>query len=222
MSRPITFLAACLLAAVLAGSASASPQSYEYRVLHPTYGDIGTYTNLVERVGDATEVTSELRIAVRLLGIVIYRQEARRSEHWQGQQLVAFDSVTVTNSDRIQVHGEARDGGFAVTTPAGTVLAPASVHPSNPWSAMVLNTNVMMSTRTGQILPVRVSGGETEPVALAGSTLRLHQYEIVSDKRQFVWLDDNGTPVAFRTAENGTPIDFVLRRQREVSAADRG
>jgi hypothetical protein len=222
MVRPILILVAALLAAVLAGSAAAAPQSYEYRVIHPTYGDIGTYTNLVEQAGDDTEVTSELRIAVRLLGIVMYRQEARRSEHWQGQRLVAFDSVTVTNGERIEVHGKARDGGFAVTGPAGTVLAPASVHPSNPWSAMVLNTTVMMSTRTGKIVPVRVSGGETEPVALAGSTLRLHQYEIVSDKRQFVWLDDNGTPVAFRTAENGTPIDFVLRHWQGGASVGHG
>jgi len=222
MSRPIPLFAASLLAAAFAGSAWAAPRSLEYRVVHPTYGDIGTYTNLVERVGDDTEVTSDLRIAVRLLGIVVYRQEARRSERWQGQRLVAFDGVTVTNGERLQVHGEAREGGFAVTTSAGTVMAPASVHPSNPWSAMVLDTDVMMSTRTGQILPVHVSGGETKPVAIAGSTLRLRQYEIDSDKRQFVWLDDSGTPIAFRTAEDGTLIDFILLRRQEVAANGRG
>jgi hypothetical protein len=222
MSRPIPVFAVSLLAAALAGSTAAAAQSYEYRVIHPTYGDIGTYTNLVERVGADTEVTSDLHVAVRFLGIVVYRQEAQRSERWHGQRLVAFDSVTVTNGERLQVHGEARDGGFAVTTPAGTVMAPAGVHPSNPWSAMVLNADLVMSTRTGRILPVHVSGGETEPVAIAGSTLRLHQYEIVSDKREFVWLDDNGTPVAFRTAENGTPIDFILRPRQEVAANHRG
>lgn len=218
MSRATVVLAAALLTAMLVGTAEAAPQSYEYRVIHPTYGDIGTYVNRVERAGDDTEVTSELRIAVRLLGIVVYREEARRSEHWQGQRLVAFDGATVTNGKTIEIHGQARDGGFVVTTPAGTVVAPADVHPSNPWSAMVLNSTVMMSTRTGKILPVRVSGGEIEPVALAGSTLRLHQYEVDTDKRQFVWLDDSGTPIAFRTAENGTPVDFILKRQ-QLSAA---
>ncbi len=222
MSRPIPILAASLLAAAFLGSASAAPRSYEYRVIHPTYGDIGTYTNMIERVGGDTEVTSDLRIAVRMLGIVVYRQEARRSERWQGRTLVAFDSVTVTNGERLQVHGEARDGGFAVTTPAGTVMAPAGVHPSNPWSAMVLDADFMMSTRTGQVLPVHVSGGDTEPMVIAGSTLQLHRYEIVSDKRQFVWLDDNGTPVVFRTAENGTSIDFVLRRRQQFAADGHG
>lgn len=218
MSRSIVILVAWLLAAALAAPAAAATQSYEYRVIHPTYGDVGTYTNVVERVGDDTQVTSNLHIAVRLLGIVVYRQEARRSEHWQDTRLVSFDSVTVTNGDELKIHGEARDGGFAITGPGGTVMAPASVHPSNPWSAMVLKAAFMMSTRTGQVLPVRVTGGETEPVALAGTTLHLHQYEIDSDKRQFVWFDDSGTPIAFRTNEDGKLIDFVLQRRQEVAA----
>jgi hypothetical protein len=68
----------------------------------------------------------------------------------------------------------------------------------------------MMSTRTGKVEHVRVTGGEKESVAFNGSTLRLHQYEIVSDRHQFVWLDDSGVTVAFRTEENGSPVDFVL------------
>lgn len=221
MSRPIILLFAGLLATAVAAPAAAA-QRYEYRVIHPTYGDIGTYTNEIERVGETTQVTSNLRIAVRVLGITLYRQEARRSEHWEGQKLVSFDSVTVTDGKPLTVHGEARDGGFAISGPAGTVMAPAGVHPSNPWSAMVLNAKFMMSTRTGEVLPVHISGGETEPVALAGTTLRLHQYEIVSDKHQFVWFDDSGTPIAFRTAEHGKAIDFVLQRRQEVAAAGGG
>lgn len=221
MSRQIIVPVAWLLAVAFAAPAAAT-ESYEYRVVHPTYGDIGTYTNVIEHAGDDTQVTSDLHIVVRVLGIAVYRQEARRSERWQGHKLLAFDSVTVTNGEPIKVHGEARGGRFAITGPAGTVMAPADVHPSNPWSAMVLNADFIMSTRTGQVLPVHVKGGETEPVALGGTTLRLHQYEIVSDKHQFVWFDDSGTPVAFRTAEHGTPIDFVLRRRHEIAAAGGG
>jgi hypothetical protein len=121
----------------LAGAARAA-EIYEYRVIHPAYGDIGTYTNIVDRLGDATEVRSEMKIRVRILGITVYRQEAQRTERWQGQQFVSFDGVTVTNGDRLEVHGLARDGAFAITTPHGTTLAPVNIHPSNPWSAMVL------------------------------------------------------------------------------------
>ena len=213
--------AAFLLAAGLAVPAFAAPERYEYRVIHPTYGDIGTYTNIIERTGDTTEVKSELHIAVRLLGIVFYRQDAKRTELWRGQKLIRFDGVTTTDGKPLTVHGEARDGGFVITTPAGTVTAPASVHPSNPWSPMVLDTRYMMSTRTGQVLPVQVSGGEVEPVALSGVTLKLHQYEVVSDKHQFVWLDDRGTPIAFRTNEHGKPVDFVLQGRQQLADSNR-
>ncbi len=211
---PSALIFAVLLAAAAAAApALAAPDRYEYRVIHPTYGAIGTYTNTIDRLGDDTEVRTELRIAVRLLGVVVYRQEAERRERWHRDRLVAFDGVTVTNGDRFEVRGEARDGGFAVTTPAGTVMAPANVHPSNPWSAMVLNSNSILSTRSGRVLPAQVSGGAVEPVTLDGQSLRLHQYEIVTNKRQLVWLDEEGTPVAFRAEEEGTPIDFVLMRR---------
>jgi uncharacterized protein DUF6134 len=223
MSRSSARLVAAALLALAAaiGPASANPESYEYRVIHPTYGDIGTYTNIVDRLGDAAEVRTDVKIRVRILGITVYRQEAQRIERWRGQTLLSFDGVTVTNGDRLEVHGAARAGGFAITTPTGTVVAPGSVHPSNPWSAMVLNADVMMSTRTGKVVPVQVSGGEVAPVALDGATFRARQYEIASYKHHFVWLSDDGTPVAFRTNEDGTLIDFVLQRRQQLSAGSR-
>jgi hypothetical protein len=211
MPRVLSLLAGATLAAIVAsGPALAARQSYEYRVIHATYGEIGTYTNVVEQQGDDTRVDSELHIAVRILGIVVFREEARRSEYWRHDRLVSFDGVTVTNGHKLELRGEARDGGFAIITPGGTVMAPAGVHPSNPWSAMVLDADVMMSTKTGRLMRVRVTGGEEESVAFNGNTQRLHQYEIVDDKHQFVWLDDRGVTVAFRTEVNGSSVDFVL------------
>jgi hypothetical protein len=214
--------AALLLTVVLTGSAwAASAERYEYRIIHPSYGDIGTYTNTVDRLGDTTVVRTELHIAVRLLGIVFYRQEAERTERWRGQRLIAFDGTTVTNGASLKVHGRARGSVFVVTTPSGTVDAPANVHPSNPWSPMVLDTDVMMSTKNGRVQPARVSGGQIEPVSLPGGTRQLRQYEIVTDKHQFVWLDDHGTAVAFQTPEKGTPVEFVLTRQVQLAERER-
>lgn len=223
MSRSTATLIAAVLLGVTAavGTACANPESYEYRIIHPTYGHIGTYTNIVDRLGDDTEVRTEVRIQVRILGITMFRQEAERTERWHGQTLLAFDGVTVTNGERLEVHGAPRDGGFAVTTPSGTVLAPGTIHTSNPWSAMVLNADVMMSTRTGRVSQVLISGGEMTQVSLDGTRLTAHQYEIASLRHHFVWLSDDGTPVAFRTNEDGTLIDFLLIRHRQLSERGR-
>jgi Family of unknown function (DUF6134) len=200
------------LAVLLALPAVAAAETFEYRIDHPTYGEIGRYVNIVRQGRGETEVDSELRIAVKVLGITVYREEAQRVEHWRSDMLVSFDGTTVTNGNRIELHGEARNGGFVITTPSGPVVAPANVHPSNPWSPAVLKADVMMSTRTGRIMPVAVTGGEERTITLAGHQMRLHQYEVVGEKHQFVWFDESGRPVAFRTEQEGSNIDFVLVR----------
>src|SRR5258708_19275592 len=129
---PILLACAVLGAALVAGPARAAREVYAYRVVHPTYGDIGTYTNVVDRAGDDTNVQTELKVAVKAIGIVMYRQEARRTEHWRNDRLVSFESVTGTNGDKLEVHGEARHGGFASTTPPRTCGSPPNPHPPLP------------------------------------------------------------------------------------------
>jgi hypothetical protein len=99
-----------------------------------------------------------------------------------------------------------------VTGPAGTTEAPKDVQPSNPWSAKMLSADTVMSTSTGRVYPARVSGGLESTVTLNGETRKLRQFEVVSDKQEFLWLDDKDTPVAFGTEHNGSRVEFVLTR----------
>jgi len=205
----------------LAGpSARAADIVYEYKIEHPRYGNIGTYKNVMKSSGDKVEVDSELHVAVKVLGIVVHREDAKRTEQWQGDRLVRFDGVTDTNGTRAEVHGEARDDGFVLSTPTGTFTASANVHPSNPWSAMVLDTDTMMGAKSGRVEKVSVSGGRVEPVKFDGMDLRLKRYDITGTKHQTVWIDDKGVPVAFRTEEDGAAIDFVLTRPPLGEAAN--
>jgi hypothetical protein len=195
-------------------TADAAPEVLQYRVHHATYGDIGSYTNLIDRRGEMTSVRSELHVAVKLLGIVVWRQEASRTEEWRQNRLVSFDGVTVTNGKRLDVHGEARGDHFVISAPRGTIEAPATVHPSNPWSAMVLQPGTMMSTSTGEVTTVGVIGGEVQTVELDGTRRRLRQFDIIGDKHRVVWLDDDRVPVAFRTEERGATVDFILENHQ--------
>lgn len=223
----MTRIATALMAAVTTGAlclgtaalASTPPQTFEYKIKHAVYGDIGTYANTVIRRGENVEVVSTLRVAVKLLGMVVYRREADRTERWQGDRLVSFASVDNKNGQRIEVRGEARDGAFVITSPAGQTIAPAYVRPSNPWSADILAANVMMSTSTGKVFPARVRGGEEDLVSVEGRVERLRRFEIESDKHEYVWLDRDNVPVAFRTEDEGTTIDFLLRRYPSGEAA---
>src|SRR6185312_9926525 len=106
-------------------------------------------SNVVKDIGDHVQIDTELHVAVKLLGVVVHREDAARTETWQGGRLVRFDGVTETNGTKLAIHGEARGDQFVVTTPSGTITAPATVHPSNPWAAKVLDTDMMMSVKSG-------------------------------------------------------------------------
>jgi hypothetical protein len=200
------------------GSAQAASQVFEYAVEHPTYGDIGTYTNIVQQQGAATDIRTELHIQVKMLGVQVFHQDADRKEHWEDGRLVSFQSATDDNGKDIHVVGKAQGENFVITSPAGTVNAPGQVHPSNPWSPAVLKTDVMMSTKNGRIQPVTVKDTGDVTVTFDGRKMTVHQYFIDSDKHQIVWFDDKGTVVAFQTEENGSQVNFVLKNSATASA----
>jgi uncharacterized protein DUF6134 len=211
MRNPLGLGGLGLVGALVTGAAPATAaQTYSYVVQHPTYGEIGTYTDTIEKNGETLRIDTKLRVAVKILGIVVHREEADRSELWRGNRLVSFHGVTTTNGKPFEVRGEAGDNGFVITSPSGTAVAPASVYTSSPWSTRLPNTGVMMSTKTGRVEAVQMLGSEQTLVPVLGSEVPARHFQIYTDKHQDVWLDRSGVPVRFRTEVAGTPIDFVL------------
>lgn len=195
------------------GAASADAQTgqtYRYRITHSSFGEIGTYTNTVSQSGDLTQVETQLRIAVKLLGLVVYREEADRTEQWRGDRLMAFKGVTAVNGDKLEVRGEAHGDQFVIKSPSGVQTAPGTVVSSNPWPGKQFKTNLMMSTKTGQLDKIDVSGGHDTIITIGGLTMPVRHYVIQSDKRQEVWVDERGVPVRFRSEEADGPVDFTL------------
>lgn len=208
--RPLLVCAALIGTCAVIRPAMAGSDVYEYRIEHPIYGDIGTYTNIVNQTGTTADVETKLNIVVKLLGIVVHREEAERSEHWQNDRLTLFRSVTKTNGKPVEVDGEAHGDTFVIDSPSGTVDAPADIQPSNPWSPSFVKSDVVMSTKSGRLFKAHLDGVKDVVVTVAGKSERLRRYDVTTDKHQVVWLDDHDVPVAFQTEEDGTPIDFVL------------
>jgi hypothetical protein len=201
------------------GTPSRSAQIFEYKVMHALYGDIGTYQNVVEHAGDTVAVHSTLDIAVRFLGLPVYREAGQRFERWRNDRLIEFRSVTDKNGAKLEVTGQARGEVFVINGPSGTTEAPKDVRPSNPWSAKMLGPATMMSTTTGHLFKARVSGGVEGTVTLNGQPRKLRQFDVVSDKQEFLWLDERDIPVVFGTEDNGSRVEFILTR---VAAGETG
>jgi hypothetical protein len=212
-------LAALLLAFASGSAAFANEQVFEYQIKHPVFGDIGTYTNTVKAADGETEVDTRVQVTVNVAGNVIFRQDATRREQWSGERLVAFSSVTQTNEERLEVRGQAREDGFVITSPQGIVMAPAGVRPTNPWSIDIVKADTLLAPMSGRLFKARISDRE-ETIRLAdGRARKLRRYEIAGDKRQVVWFDERGIPLAFRSEEGGVNIDFVLNGSKGTEPA---
>lgn len=210
------FLCSFLLSPMLVQSGPAWSASFDrmvYRVQHPRYGNIGTYSNAVEKAGNVTTVTTEGHIAVTLLGVVLYRQEISRQERWSADRLVAFHGVTTVNGKSVELTGSADGDRFVLMSPDGPIVAPASVRIANPWSADVLRGDTLLTPDRGRLENVQVKTTEETSLAINGRTTRTKHYEIDridGTKRYEVWLDDQGTPVQFITYNPNGMVTFIL------------
>jgi hypothetical protein len=194
-----------------ATSAFGGPQVYTYSVLHPIYGEIGTLTETINRSSETTRIDARLRIAVKLLGIVVSRQETDTTEILHADRLVSLQSVTEKDGQHFEVHGRIQGDQFVVNAMAASFAGPATIVPSDPWVLKRTGEQTVVFTDTGRITNTYISGGDYDTVSVNGASVSARHFIVMGDKRQEVWLDNREIPVMFRTVEDGTPIDFVLQ-----------
>jgi len=211
--RILSGFAASAIVALMATAPAHAADKLVYQVQHSKYGNIGTYTNTIEKDGDATTVTTQGEVKVSVLGVVLYRQEISRVEKWDGDRLMSFHGVTTVNGKAFEINGEAEGDHFKVATPTRSFSAPLAVRMANPWSPNVLKGDMVMTPDRGTLESVRVGGGKETSVALGTKTVRAKQYEIDradGSKRYEVWLDERGTPVKFNMVNAQGTVTFSL------------
>jgi hypothetical protein len=208
-------LAGALLVGVLGDPAQAmaeSPRQLTYDVKHSVFGDIGTYTNLIETSGTITTIKTAAHFLVKALGVGLHREDAQRVEQWQGDRLVFFHGVTVKNGETTEVQGKAAGNNFVIDSPAGTVSAPSSVKPANPWSARSIESTEMMRVDTGKVEKVTVSGGSATTVNVDGVATPVKEYDITGSTNYKVYIDSRDVPVMFVVDDDSGKVTFTLKK----------
>lgn len=193
-------------------AASTSVEQLRYSVRHSVFGNIGTYVNLVQSLGDATTVRTTAHFLVRVLGVGLHREDAERTERWQDGRLMSFFGVTKKNDKTIEIKGEAEGNEFVITSPLGTFNAPATVQPANPWSIKCLNSTTMMRVDNGKIEKVRVNGGSPTAVTIDGTSVPAREYDINGATRYKIWFDQSNIPVMFTVDDDSGKVTFTLQR----------
>src|SRR5579862_3672232 len=205
--RPCGRLAFCLRLLVLftlltvgtgrATLASADTRQLVYDVKHSVFGDIGSYTNLIEANGAIVTIKTTAHFLVTALGVGLHREDAQRTEQWQGDRLMAFHGITKKNGDTTEIQGKAEGNNFVITSPLGTITAPGSVKPANPWSPRSIDSTTMMRVDTGKVEQGRIRDGGQTKVSVDGASVPAHEYEITGATHYKIWFDKHDIPIMF-------------------------
>lgn len=216
MRRSKAILSTFLLATLAAGAATATPeppQKLVYAIHHSQFGQIGTFTNTIIRDGDATDVSTEIRVKVSFLGVGVFHQQASRHERWEGGRLVSFHGVTTTNGSSIELTGAAEGDHFVMKTPDGATVAPASVTLADPWQAPQPDHTFMFTPDRGRLDQVRIQSGDTV-VPDGAHMVRARKYEIYyldGRKKYEVDVDGQGKVVQFVMFNADSSVTFSLQ-----------
>ena len=136
---------AAAIAQLAVSSANAAERTFDYKVTHARYGVIGAYHRVVDDADGVTRAESKLHISVKILGLVVHREDADQTEVWHGQRLNSFQSVTASDGQRIEAHGAAQDNRFVITNASGVTLAPSDIAASDPRSLTQLGPGTVVS-----------------------------------------------------------------------------
>ena len=134
--------------------------------------DIGVQILSVKRSGDETVAETGIQIAVKLLGITVYRYELESREVWRGGRLVSLDATCNDDGTDDFVRARTTEGGLLVDGSGHQGVIDAGAAPTSYWSPAFLTRPTWISTQTGAPLAVTCTDAGEETIATgAGPTL---------------------------------------------------
>ena len=196
--------------------AAESAKVFVYQAHMSPYGNIGVYRNSIKTNGDEKTITTDAKIKVSLMGVVLYSLNISRIERQIADRIVYFRGVTTENDKPKLVEGKAVGQNFVITSPSGSVTAPGTIRASDPWSAGASGTKIVFMPDTGAVVGVRTSGGERVALATdSGGSVWVNHYQIDTvdgTEKYELWLDEQQTPIKFSIADqDGTAIFTLVR-----------
>jgi hypothetical protein len=176
-------------------------------------------------------VATSTDLAVRLLGMNVYKFAYRCYETWSGDVFLGLTSETNDDSkkylvranhagDRLVVEREGAEPVFKASsgnTPApkdasGRDILPAHTLPSTHWNILQVQQNELLHTEYGMLYKVAVTKGARETIRTATSALPATRYDYTGDLQMTQWFDDRSRWVKSTfTVPDGSVIEYTLQ-----------
>ncbi|HVM82704.1 MAG TPA: DUF6134 family protein [Candidatus Binatia bacterium] len=169
---------------------------------------IGTQSIDVKQDGDALTVVTESKIAVTLVGVVVYRMHQVITETYQGRRLVALHAET-QDPDGLRVADVKRDAGdhWSGTLGKQPRAFDCDCMASTMWQAATIGTRTIIEASQARLRKITVRDRGTDTLNLPEGPVTVHHYAVKGEIERDVWFDGNGNLVsAQQTGRDGSLI----------------
>lgn len=191
------------LASLLPMRAGAAPADLAFVVLREGR-EVGTHIVRFHEDAGLLRAVSEVRIAVRLAGFVVFRYAHDTEEVWRGSRLVALDSRLERNGRTTAIAARSVADGLRLRGLAGEALLPAAAAPLTWWRAASLTPGVpLFDTREGRAVEPRLerrAEADGLRVTLAGGEGAVILYDAAATWVGFETAGEDGSRVIYRRA----------------------
>ena len=157
---------------------------------------IGSHVVTFEQSGDALTVRVSVDLAVRMLGLVVYRYQTRATENWRGGVLMAAQAETNDDYGRYAMSaqrqaGAGRNGRMVVEgTASPTYTAPENALVSSHWNPAQLQAP-MISLQDGKLLEFAIAPKGRSIIAARGTQLEAEHFSLSGPHALELWYDSN-------------------------------
>ncbi len=180
---------------------------------------IGQHQLRFTRRDNRLEVAIESELAVRYLGVPVYRYRYEALETWQDRSLVSVQSRIKDNLKKWREISARADGRVLEITNRGkTRTAPMVRFPSNHWHPGVLNESRVFHTLHGKVHHVKIQDLGTEKLQVHGTdksgqtriaVLPVRHYRYTGGFVADVWYDAQRRWVNLQfQADDGSQIEY--------------
>jgi hypothetical protein len=174
--------------------------------------EIGSHRYTLEPGGQGAVLHSQADFDVRFLFVTAYRYDHEAVERWQDGCLRALDSRTDSNGEVVAVNAVAGSGGLAVARPQGRDVHPGCIRSFAYWDRRLLESDRLLNSQTGELVPVQVTPQGQERVRVRGDERVAARYRISGPNLQIdVWYADGDWVGLEALTDGGRRLRYELQ-----------
>ncbi len=175
--------------------------------------EIGTHT--IRFSGDestmSVEIATNVRVALPLVDITLYRFTHEGHETWRDGKLVSLTSSTDDDGTAKAVTVQ-RDGDrLNVNGSAGTHESPATIVPASLWNPSLQSSSILLNTLDGTEMAVTVSSLGMESIDAHDEKISAQHFRVSGDLERDLWYTPDGVLAGIRfLGDDGSEITYIL------------